>query len=68
MRIVGQMPLTGTNKVLKAPLQQEGWGTPDDVWWRAERGDPGYRVLTEEDRTRLAEELVAHGRSYDQTP
>jgi len=68
VRIVGQMPLTGTNKVLKAPLQQEGWGTPDDVWWRAERGDPGYRVLTEEDRTRLAEELVAHGRSYDQTP
>jgi fatty-acyl-CoA synthase len=68
VRITVQMPLTGTNKVLKGPLQQEGWDTADDVWWRADRGAGSYRLLDVDDRKRLAEELEAHGRSYHRTP
>jgi fatty-acyl-CoA synthase len=67
VRITDQMPLTGTNKVLKGPLQQEGWRTDDEVWWRPERGSTGYRLLTDDDRERLDEELKAHGRPYDRT-
>ena len=61
------MPLTGTNKVLKEPLRHAGWHTNDPVWWRPER-DSAYRQLGDDDRRRLAEELIAHGRSYDRTP
>jgi fatty-acyl-CoA synthase len=68
VRVSHEMPLTGTNKVLKAPLQRDGWRTADEVWWRAERGAPAYRRLDEEDRTRLVKELEAHGRSYDRSP
>jgi fatty-acyl-CoA synthase len=68
VRITGQMPLTGTNKVLNGPLQQEGWRTADEVWWRPERGSTGYRPLTDDDREALAEELESHGRSYHRTP
>jgi fatty-acyl-CoA synthase len=64
VRVTKQMPLTGTNKVLKGPLQHDGWDTTDEVWWRAERGQATYRPLDDADRTRLAEELEAHGRSY----
>ncbi|MBV9411459.1 MAG: acyl-CoA synthetase, partial [Acidimicrobiia bacterium] len=65
VRITRQMPLTGTNKVLKGPLQHEGWDTTDDVWWRGERGAKTYRLLEDDDRERLGEELQNHGRSYD---
>src|SRR4029077_13853284 len=57
VRVTGQMPLTGTNKVLKGPLQHEGWDTADEVWWRAERRETTYRRLDDDDRQRLAEEL-----------
>ena len=68
VRITTEMPLTGTNKVLKGPLQHDGWDTADEVWWRAERGVGGYRPLDDDDRKRLAEELEAHGRSYHRAP
>ena len=66
VRIVEQMPLTGTNKVLKGPLQHEGWDEASDVWWRPGR-DLTYLRLDDDDRKRLAEELEAHGRSYHRT-
>ncbi|MBV8161846.1 MAG: AMP-binding protein, partial [Acidimicrobiia bacterium] len=68
VRVVGQMPLTGTNKVRKGPLREEGWRTADEVWWRPDRRSGSYLPLGEEDRVRLADELVAHGRSYHRTP
>ena len=68
VRVTGQMPLTGTNKVLKGPLQHEGWDTADDVWWRPARGETTYRPLVDDDRKLLAEELETHGRSYHRTP
>ena len=68
VRITAEMPLTGTNKVLKGPMQHEGWDTAEDVWWRAQRGDDAYTRLTDDDRRQLAKELEAHGRSYHRTP
>jgi fatty-acyl-CoA synthase len=68
VRITRQMPLTGTNKVLKGPLQHDGWDTADAVWWRADRAAASYRPLNDDDRKRLAEELEVHGRSYHRNP
>jgi fatty-acyl-CoA synthase len=66
VRVVDQMPLTGTNKVLKGPLQHEGWDAAD-VWWRSGR-ELVYRRLDDDERKRLAEELQTHRRSYHRTP
>jgi fatty-acyl-CoA synthase len=62
VRVTTEMPLTGTNKVVKAPLQQASWDG-GDVWWRPNKDDEAYRPLTEEDRAALRDELVQHGRS-----
>ncbi|MDQ1375455.1 MAG: steroid-22-oyl-CoA synthetase [Actinomycetota bacterium] len=62
VRVTADMPLTGTNKVMKAPLREAGFTCDDPVWWRAGRDDP-YRLLTDDDRAALAVELAAHGRT-----
>ena len=36
VRLIPQIPLTGSNKVRKMPLRQERWTTTDPVWWRAD--------------------------------
>src|SRR4051812_12942399 len=66
VRITDAMPLTGTNKVLKGPLQREGLDTADEVWWRPER-TIAYRPFDDDDRKRLANELETHRRSYHRT-
>jgi len=68
VRVTTSMPLTGTNKVLKGPLQREGWDAADNVWWRPDPRLVRYRPLGEDDRKLLTEELETHGRSYDRTP
>jgi fatty-acyl-CoA synthase len=67
VRVTAAMPLTGTNKVLKGPLQYDGLDTTDEVWWRPDR-TLAYRRLTDDDRRRLADDLLTHGRSYHRTP
>ena len=62
VRITDDMPLTGTNKVRKAPLREEGWECDEPVWWRPARGEPGYRLLTDDDCRALRAEREAHGR------
>jgi fatty-acyl-CoA synthase len=63
VRLVPNMPLTGTNKVRKPPLRLAGWwDTTDPVWWRAGR-DTSYRRLTDEDRFALRARFDAHGRA-----
>jgi fatty-acyl-CoA synthase len=67
VRLVDQIPLTGTNKVDKRPLRSAAWVTTDPVWWRpyVGRGDDSpssYRLLTPADVDTLHDELVAHGR------
>jgi fatty-acyl-CoA synthase len=61
VRLVDQMPLTGTNKVLKTSLRREGWACADPVWWRPRR-DLAYAAFTDDDRTALDTELEAAGR------
>jgi fatty-acyl-CoA synthase len=63
VRVTDAMPLTGTNKVMKAPLRTDGWATADPMWWRPGRAEPGYRPLTDDDRAALDAELEAHGRA-----
>jgi fatty-acyl-CoA synthase len=62
VRVTAAMPLTGTNKVVKKPLQHDGWDTADPVWWHPTRND-SYRLLTDEDRRRLQHELAASRRA-----
>jgi fatty-acyl-CoA synthase len=63
VRVTADMPLTGTNKVMKAPLRTDGFACDDPVWWRPGRAEPAYRLLTDDDRAALAAELAEHGRS-----
>lgn len=63
VRIMPTLPVTATGKVTKASLQQEAWDCTDPVWWRADRRDAAYRLLTDEERAKLAAELAEHGRA-----
>lgn len=63
VRIIDHMPLTGTNKVLKTAIRAQAWVTSDDVWWRANRGDTDYRMMTDADRVAIAADFDAHGRA-----
>jgi fatty-acyl-CoA synthase len=62
IRVVGDMPLTGTNKVMKAPLQRAGWVTGDAVYRRPGR-DLTYSAMTTADRDALAAEFAEHRRT-----
>jgi fatty-acyl-CoA synthase len=48
VRITDELPVTATTKVLKRVLRNEGWRSPDPVWWRLEK-DGSYRLLTPAD-------------------
>ena len=69
VRLVEQIPLTGTNKVDKRPLRREAWLTTDPVWWRpfvgrgADDAKSSYRLLTAADVDGLHDEIAAHGRT-----
>ena len=64
VRLVDAMPLTGTNKVRKAPLRAEQWRTTDQMWWRPGR-DLSYRPFDPADREMLDKELeAALGRTH----
>jgi fatty-acyl-CoA synthase len=62
VRVSAALPLTGTNKVVKASLRAEGWECADPVWWRPDARRLSYQRLTDDDRARLRSELEAHGR------
>jgi fatty-acyl-CoA synthase len=61
VRVVPRMPVTGTNKVDKAPLRREAWEA-DGVWWRPDRL-AGYRAMTPADRDDLRAQLHDAGRA-----
>ena len=67
VRVVAEMPLTGTGKVDKAPLRAAAWTTSDPVWWRpflgrGEVAGDSYRPLSAADADVLLDELDAHHR------
>jgi fatty-acyl-CoA synthase len=69
VRLVPRMPVTATHKTAKAALRAERWDAVggDTVLWRpyerAAEGELSYRVLTREDREKLAALFAEHGRS-----
>lgn len=62
IRLVDQVPTTGSNKVAKTQLRREGWVTNDPIWWRT-GADLTYRLLDEADRMQLNDEFAEHGRT-----
>lgn len=62
VRVTDRVPLTGSNKVDKAPLRAAAWETSDDVYVRVGR-TTRYRLLDDAGRAELAEEFAAHGRT-----
>ncbi|MBV9663691.1 MAG: AMP-binding protein, partial [Actinobacteria bacterium] len=62
IRIVDDMPLTGTNKVMKAQLQRAAWIT-DDVVYRRPGRDIAYTRMTDDDREALAKEFAEYERT-----
>jgi fatty-acyl-CoA synthase len=63
VRVMDNLPLTATGKITKATLRRASWQCPDPVFWAPERGPSRYRALTEDDRVRLREDFVRHGRA-----
>ncbi len=62
-RLVDQIPLTGSNKVRKAPLRHERWSTADPVWWRPDNRSTSWSLMTAGDRAAHDQRFVARGRT-----
>jgi fatty-acyl-CoA synthase len=62
---VTALPVTGTNKIDKAPLRRDRWTSTgnDAVYWRPEPRDP-YRRLTEDDRREILRRFTANSRGH----
>ncbi|MCF6385480.1 AMP-binding protein [Mycobacterium sp. MBM] len=61
LRVSGNLPVTGSNKVLKRELQQQRWRTDESVYRWAGRGEVCYRVMDAGDRRALDDEFARHG-------
>lgn len=61
LRVSGNLPVTGSNKVLKRELQQQRWHTEDSVYRWVGRGPVAYRLMDADDRRSLDDEFVRHG-------
>ncbi len=68
VRILAEVPTTGTFKVVKRTLVHEKWRRDrcrgDQVWVR-DRGADAFRPFTEDDEARLADAFAAAGRLAD---
>lgn len=62
IRLSGGLPVTGSNKVLKRQLQQQGWRCDEPVYRWVGRGRPDHRRMSESDVASLEAEFVRHGR------
>lgn len=62
LRVSKNLPVTGSNKVLKRELQQERWHTDDVVYRWAGRGAPAYLAMGDDDKQALDAEFAQYGR------
>ncbi len=64
VRVVPSLPVTGTNKIDKAPLRRARWTDTgvDPVFWRPDRRDP-LRPLTDADRAEIIQRFETNGRT-----
>ncbi|CAN5820778.1 AMP-binding protein [soil metagenome] len=63
LRVAANLPVTGSNKVLKRELQEQGWRTDDLVYHWVGRGKPEYHRMSDGDRRALDSEFARHGRA-----
>jgi fatty-acyl-CoA synthase len=63
VRMVGRLPLTGSNKVVKAPLRHVGWRTDDPIWWRADNRAAAFTRMTDADKADHYNRFVERGRA-----
>ncbi|MFT4082540.1 MAG: AMP-binding protein [Nocardioides sp.] len=62
VRVTERVPLTGSNKLDKAPLRRAAWATDDPIWVRRGRTEV-YEPLDATAREALIAQFVEHGRS-----
>lgn len=62
LRVSKNLPVTGSNKVLKRELQQQRWHTDEGVYRWAGRGAPVYRAMGDDDKQSLDAEFTQYGR------
>ncbi|MCV7047486.1 AMP-binding protein [Mycobacterium frederiksbergense] len=61
LRVSDNLPVTGSNKVLKRELQQQRWHTEEPVYRWAGRGAVAYRQMDAGDRRSLDDEFARYG-------
>lgn len=62
LRLSANLPVTGSNKVLKRELQTQRWHTGEPVYRWAGRGAPVYDRMTDDDKRLLDDEFARYGR------
>lgn len=62
LRLSANLPVTGSNKVLKRDLQAQRWHTDEPVYRWVGRGHPTYRRMNDDDRRDLDAEFASYGR------
>jgi fatty-acyl-CoA synthase len=63
VRVVEQLPVTETNKVVKRELVRQRWDVDDPVWWRPGR-ELTYVRFGADDSAALREQFAAAGRAH----
>lgn len=63
LRVSADLPVTGSNKVLKRALREQAWRTDEPAFRWVGRGRAQYRRMTEADRREWESEFAAHGRA-----
>ncbi|MGV0741596.1 AMP-binding protein [Mycolicibacterium sp. XJ870] len=62
LRVSPNLPVTGSNKVLKRELQKQRWHTDELVYRWVGRGTPDYRAMGDDDKRSLDAEFAQYGR------
>ncbi|MDV3126900.1 AMP-binding protein [Mycobacterium sp. 21AC1] len=62
LRVSANLPVTGSNKVLKRELQQQCWRTEDPVYRWTGRGAPAYHRMGPAEKRSLEAEFAHYGR------
>ena len=62
IRLSANLPVTGSNKVLKRDLQAQRWNSDEPLYRWVGRDRPTYHRMSDDDRRALDGEFARHGR------
>lgn len=62
LRVSANLPVTGSNKVLKRELQEQRWHTEEPVFRWEGRGTPVFQRMEPRDKTALDAQFTVYGR------